>query len=154
MYSYKKSTILSMVATALFMVVVICLLCFGHILFKMYYIDFRGFSSEAYLKELASTLSACVYPGCVLGIVTLTLLFKMLLNIYKQKVFIKENIIYLRVISWCCIIVAVLTGYCAISYMPLTVVAASAAFMGIIVRVVKNVMQTAIALREENDLTI
>ena len=39
-------------------------------------------------------------------------------------------------------------------YIPFMVVAVAAAFMGLMLRVVKNVMQNAVEIKAENELTI
>jgi len=79
---------------------------------------------------------------------------KLLFNIKKDKIFISENVKYLRVISWCCFAVALITFVAGIFYIPFLLVAAAAAFVGLMLRIVKNVMQNAVEINEENELTI
>ena len=72
--------------------------------------------------------------------------------------FVEENVKLLRAISWCCFGAAAATlvgGAAAVKlFLPLLVLAAAAAFMGLIVRIVKNVFQQAITMKSELDLTI
>ena len=68
--------------------------------------------------------------------------------------FIKNNVKFLRIISWCCFGIAIL-------YFPLTffrlggiVIFSILSFMGIILRVLKNVFEEAVILKEEQDYII
>ena len=76
------------------------------------------------------------------------------MNILKNDVFILSNVRYLRYISWCCWAVALATGVAGVFYVPLAIIAVSMAVVGTLLRVVKNVVHAAVALREENELTI
>ena len=49
---------------------------------------------------------------------------------------------------------AVVDGLSALYYMPFLIVSAAAAFVGLILRVVKNVFAEAVRLKDENDYTI
>jgi hypothetical protein len=79
---------------------------------------------------------------------------RLLANIKKKEVFIVKNVKYLRRISWCCFVVAALLLTGAYSTFLLFLMAVAAAFMGLILRVVKNVIEQAVIIKEENDLTI
>lgn len=78
----------------------------------------------------------------------------LLLNIRKKMVFVKKNADYLYTISWCAYAVCLLflvMGF----WRPLAFVVSFAAFfIGVVLRVVKNVFRQAIAIREENEYTI
>mgnify|MGYP000544309220 FL=1 len=69
-------------------------------------------------------------------------------------VFVKKNADYLYTISWCAYAVCLLflvMGF----WRPLAFVVSFAAFfIGVVLRVVKNVFRQAIAIREENEYTI
>ena len=79
---------------------------------------------------------------------------KLLFNIKKDKIFIAANTKYLRRISWCCFAVAFITLVGGIFYIPFSCIAIAAAFVGLMLRVVKNVMQNAVEIKTENELTI
>lgn len=86
-------------------------------------------------------------------------LIKLLLNIMKNDIFIASNVRALRIISWCCFAVSAVIFAGGILALPLhlftfVTVAVAACFGGLLLRVVKNVMQSAVELREESDLTI
>ena len=82
------------------------------------------------------------------------MLLKLLFNIKKGDIFITANVKYLRRISWCCFAVAAITFVGGIFYVPFGFIAIAAAFVGLMLRVVKNVMQNAVEIKTENELTI
>jgi len=86
-------------------------------------------------------------------------LIRLLLNIRKDKVFVRENVTYLRRISWDCFGVAAVAIVGGFLYhdLPITffwLMAFIAAAIGLVLRVVKNVMEAAVELKAENDLTV
>ena len=81
-------------------------------------------------------------------------LWLLLKNIKNGRVFIPDNVRYLRIVSWCCTAAAVLCLASAAYYLPFIFVAIAAAFMSLIVRIVKNVFHEAIGMKSELDLTI
>jgi hypothetical protein len=95
------------------------------------------------------------YACCVPAIAALLLLDRLLSNITKGKVFTEENVKALRAISWCCFAEAFILAIAALYFAPiLFAVAIVTAFFGLILRVVKNVIDAAVALKAENDFTI
>lgn len=99
-------------------------------------------------------LMITAYLACVPAIIALFSLNKLLSNLKKGDVFVENNTKMLRILSYCCFAEALI--FCAFGYFrPLSfVVFVAAAFMGLILRVLKNVFSEAVALREENDFTI
>ena len=99
-------------------------------------------------------LNIGLYLSAFLGILALWELFRMFSNIRKKLVFVTENVTIMRVISWCCFGVALI--WVLLSYLRLMsmFVAFTAAFAGIIIRVMKNLFAMAVEMREENDFTI
>jgi len=122
---------------------------------------FYGASSEAgilYVGMPAVTVRAiyvCAYACFVPIFVALLSLDLLLRNLRKDAVFTRVNVRCLRIISWCCFAVAVIMfcGWPSISYV-LIFVAAAAAFFGLLMRVVKNVIDAACEIKDENDFTI
>jgi hypothetical protein len=95
------------------------------------------------------------YACCIPAVAALLLLDRLLSNITKDKVFAEENVKALRIISWCCFAEALILAAAALYFAPiLFAVAICAAFFGLIIRVVKNVVDAAVALKTENDFTI
>ena len=75
-------------------------------------------------------------------------------RIKNEDPFCRANVKSLRIISLCFFIVALITFVGCFFYRPFIFIAAAAGFLGLILRVVKNVIQTAVELREESDLTV
>ena len=78
----------------------------------------------------------------------------LLANIRKGQPFISRNVTLLRIISYCCFAVSVLFIYFSFLKPFGFAIVFAAAFFGVILRVVKNCFEQAVALREENDLTV
>ncbi|MBR3503921.1 MAG: DUF2975 domain-containing protein [Clostridia bacterium] len=81
-------------------------------------------------------------------------LWRLLGNLREEKVFVEDNVRLMRAVSWCCVGVAASCLFCGFEYAPLFALAVAAGFMALIVRIVKNVFQQAIAMKSELDLTI
>lgn len=109
------------------------------------YTDFSGWETYFLIT---------VYAGCVPAALLLVSLFCLLRRIGCGEVFIQKNVESLRHISWYCIIGAVISAVSVIYYFPWVMVAIAAAFMGLIVRVVKNVVARAVSLQDDADFTI
>ena len=86
--------------------------------------------------------------------IILFVLNKLIKNIGSEKVFIDENVKLLKILSYCCFAIAVVTLIFARFRILVFVITFAAAFIGLILRVIKNCFTEAIRLREENDFTI
>lgn len=95
-----------------------------------------------------------LYTGSVFGWVFLCRIWTLLASIKRGEVFTEGNVRRLRGMSWCCAGTALICIVSALYYLPFSLVGLAAAFTGLIVRVVKNVFQQAIAMKSELDLTI
>ena len=99
---------------------------------------------------LLVTLYCCLVPA--FGV--LICLDRILLNIRKGLVFVAQNVQYLRILSWCCFafsLICLLSGY---YYVLFLLIGFAAAFFGLILRVLKNVFEQAVELKEESDFTV
>mgnify|MGYP000965974247 FL=1 len=94
------------------------------------------------------------YVCAAFGFVILFVLNKLIKNIGSEKVFIDENVRLLKILSYCCFAIAVVTLIFARFRILVFVITFAAAFIGLILRVIKNCFTEAIRLREENDFTI
>ncbi len=95
-----------------------------------------------------------IYVGSVPAVYLFYNLFRLLDSIEAEQVFITKNVERLRRISWSCFIGAGIACGSAFYYIPWVFLAVAAAFMGLIVRVLKNVVAQAVALQDEVDSTI
>lgn len=94
------------------------------------------------------------YICAVFAFTALFFLNKLLKNVKDQQLFIDENVKILRILSWCCYLVGIVMAVYSIWAYPFIIIAAAAAFFGLIIRVLKNVFAKAVEMREENDGTI
>jgi len=94
------------------------------------------------------------YLLLLLALLANILLFTLLLQVKGKNIFSKKSVSLIRGISWCSIgvglIFALLTYYFTLS----SVIAFAALFLGLCVRVVKNVIEKATEIKDENDLTV
>lgn len=88
------------------------------------------------------------------AVTALVCLYRLLSNISQDEIFVRSNVQNLRRISWACYLAAFISLVSVSYYRPFVVLAAAAGFMGLILRVVKNVFAEAVAIKEENDFTI
>ncbi|MCQ2464024.1 MAG: DUF2975 domain-containing protein [Oscillospiraceae bacterium] len=102
-------------------------------------------------------------PSCVMGYVVvamlcvlLVFLYMLLDNISKKKVFVQKNVGLLRRISWCCFAVsAVIFAWGIMSFLEVAfLVGFTVGFMGLVLRILKNVFEEAVLIKEESDYTI
>ena len=114
-----------------------------------WYVQWRMMKAETVGRMLATMYSASIF-----GWVCLWALYRLLRNIRDEIVFDAGNVRLLRTISWCCAFAAVIFLVSGVYYLPFLLVAVAAAFMMLIVCVVKNVFQQAIEMKSELDLTI
>ena len=155
MWNRKRSVTLSIVVCFMFVGILTAALFLGPWFVKFWFTVYRGWDASGEAMHKMSTLfAACFYPCAVFAYSTLYSLLRLLFNIKKNQIFIDINVKYLRRVSWCCFAVAFITFVGGIFYVPFFFVTIPAAFVGLMLRVVKNIMQNAVALREENELTI
>lgn len=113
--------------------------------------------SELLVREQCVWLFVLFYLCSVPAWCALWGLWSILANLSKGVVFAAENVRHMRRVSWCCFVVSVLCVLGAFTVgSPLLelVLAGAAAFMGLIVRIVKNAFEQAISMKDELDFTI
>ena len=155
MWNRKRSVTLSIVVCFIFVVILTAGLFFGPWAVVKWLSAYRGLSvGLPAIKAILTIFCACFYPSSIFAYITLYSLLKLLFNIKKDEIFIPQNTKYLRRISWCCFAVAFITLVGGIFYIPFSSIAIAAAFVGLMLRVVKNVMQNAVEIKAENELTI
>ena len=96
------------------------------------------------------------YACAALAIGMLVSLYKFLRRIEKGEVFVPENVAALRRISWCCTWAAALClPVGAVLGLPfIFAIGVAAAFMALIVRVIKNAFAQAVKMKDELDYTV
>ena len=148
MWNSKRSILLSL----------ICLYVFGAVFaaVEIFALPLVGwlliqFSLPAALQGL---LTGFIY-ACLLPVgYALYLLWRILRRVQKGDPFGLPNIRSLRWLSWCCFAVAAISFGFGFGYFALWVLTPLAAFVGLILRVVKNACQQAWELQQDNEMTI
>ena len=94
------------------------------------------------------------YCCSVFVLLALWTMDKLLKNILLGEVFIRDNIRFIRRIQFCCGMISLICLPAAVFYAPLWFMVIIMAFLFLVIWVVAQVMDAAVAIREENDLTI
>ena len=104
---------------------------------------------------------AIFYLALLPVVVADILLIRLLGNVRRAEIFTPSAVSKLRGISWCCFAECLILLGGGVSFYKLfilprafLVIAFIAAFLGIVLRVVKNVIEEAVAIKSENDYTI
>ena len=107
------------------------------------------------LTSLERTAIIAAFYSCAVIIAAALWQMECLLrNILKEQVFLRENVRHIRVVQWCCALVGLICIPAACCYYPLVFLAVIMGFLCLVVSVVTSVMEAAVSIREENDLTI
>lgn len=142
----------SVVLTSVLIKVAIAL-CTGA-LFAMPYAA-EVYETVSFMQDKVTVpLLVTFYSCAAVGFVILFVLDRLVSNIRKGEVFVDKNVKLLRVLSYCCFIIAVITLIFARLRIIVFVITFAAAFIGLILRVIKNCFEQAVILREENDFTV
>ncbi len=148
-WNKDKSLWLSKICIKLFTITMIVVAVFAPKIFSAL-IELR----VAYLGGTLPYFLISTYTLCVPAVIALAGLWRLLDNIDKGDVFIENNVQILRMLSWRCIFAG---GVCFISsvyYLPFLIIAAAASFVGLLLRIVKNVFARAVEIKQDNDYTI
>ncbi len=82
------------------------------------------------------------------------LLMFLLTRVRKGKVFTPVSVSLIRYVSWCLFLICVAFALLGIYFQLALIMAFLAMFLGICLRVVKNVIEEATEIKSENDLTV
>lgn len=105
-------------------------------------------------EPIMPVLTTAFYLCDIMALLALWELNILLRNISRAELFTERNTRCVRIISWCCFGVAAVFLILTFWRLLALLVAIIAAFVGLILRVVKNMLAAAAELREDNDLTI
>ena len=121
-------------------------------------------NSPWYFVMIAQHGKYLIYPFYAVvpaGYAALICLDKILVNIKKDIVFDKSNVRLLNKITYCCLYACAvgIVSYVIIAFMyksieTVILLALGEAFMALVVRVVRDIMQKAIEIKEDNDLVV
>ncbi len=147
-WNSDKSLSLSRVCVAAFALLLLAL-DIGAYWAVGFFIRLRGMSWQSGVLMMGT-----VYVCSVFAWITLWRLWRLLGNMMQARVFTEENVALLRGVSWCCAAVAAVCLVSALYYLPFFIAAMAAGFMALIVRIVKNVFQQAVGMKDELDYTV
>ena len=74
--------------------------------------------------------------------------------IADAQVFVRENVHRISTVRWCCVVTCLICVPAAFCYYPLVFLVIIMGFLSLVVSVVCRVMDAAVTIREENDLTV
>ena len=114
----------------------------------------RSLSNYRIVGMQLMNMQRLFYICCPAGWAAIVSLLLLLHNIRRGEVFTRRNVKLLRLLSWCFVFVALASVYAVYIYYPCALIFAAASFLFVILRVVKNVMEQATLMREEQELTI
>ncbi|MCL1982270.1 MAG: DUF2975 domain-containing protein [Clostridiales bacterium] len=150
MWNPKKSVQLSLICTKIvILMVVACAAALPSLIDR--------YAEYALVPVETSSLHmfmAILYLCCVPAMAALACLHMLLGNIKNEKVFITRNVKLLRIISWCCFAASLVLTFAVRYYLVFGMMSVAIAFVGLILRVVKNVIEQAVVIKAENDYTI
>ena len=159
MWTKSKSATLSLICTRLLIGIFVAVaIALPFLLSGGGFYGTRSDAGVLYIGMPAETMIAiyiCAYASFVPAIIALFSLDMLLRNIRKELIFVRVNVKCLRVISWCCFAIAIIMLCCwpPISFV-LIFVSAATAFFGLLMRVVKNVIDAACEIKDEIDFTV
>ena len=107
-----------------------------------------GTTQDTYL--LLGWMFVCSIPAYIV----LISLYQLLTNISNKLIFTTQNTVILKRVSWCCFFVSIVCIISGFVWFSMWIITIAAGFMGLIVRVVKNIFQQAILMKDELELTI
>ncbi|MBP1588232.1 MAG: DUF2975 domain-containing protein [Clostridia bacterium] len=151
----KLSVYISIVLTAVMFAGLIVLAVFMPFILE-YLLKIPGlFGDVAVLSQYKRVIFyTAAYAELAIMMAGLGLLFALLMLVQRRKVFTAAAVELIRYISWCLIFMGIimiaLTSFSVIAL----IIGAAVLFLGLTVRVVKNVIEEAVYLKEENDLTV
>lgn len=147
-YTPLKSAKLTLVIDYIFCGLLGVIMIFAYPLLDWFF-HFRGDGDI-----LKITVLVAFYICCIPAWTALISIIKLMKNIMAENVFTENTVFLIRLLSWCCAVVSFVCFVAGFIYMPLWFVTLAAAFMMLILRVLKSVMAKATEIKNENELTI
>ena len=147
-YTPLKSAKLTLFIDYLFCIVLAGLMVFAYPFFGWFF----GFRDNG--DFLKVTVIVAFYICCAPAWTALVSIAKLMKTIMAEEVFTEKTVFLIRLLSWCCAAVSFVCFVAGFVYMPLWFVTLAAAFMMLILRVLKSVMAKAAEMKNENELTI
>lgn len=148
-WSEAKSLRLTQVCTWVFLA---AFLVFGAVALPGWKWFLATFRPE--LADRTGLFICTTYLALVPAVAALLLLCRLLSNLQHGGIFISENVVLLRCISWCCAGACFICGASAVYYLPFAVVGGAAGLMALLLNAVKNCFGHAVEMKTELDYTV
>ena len=148
MWTKSRSLLLTIIITAVLLFTVTVFAFLAPWIVQFYIDTFNRVNVP--VTELLVCFYCCV-PFCY---VALTVLLGMLLNLRKNRVFTRGNILRMRILSWCSFAIAAICLIGGIWYLPFIIVGGAIGFIGIIIRVIKAMLACGFEMKNDQELTI
>lgn len=153
--SKKRSVTLSLILAVVFMALLVaCAVLLPTIVPPL--VAFANNSGAIPSLTTAEPLPILVFGYLIVATMALAdvLLVSLLLHVKNDKVFSSGSVARIRGISWCCFAMGAWFAALGIWFQLSLLAAVAAVFLGLCLRVVKNVIEQATAIKEENDYTV
>ena len=140
--STKASTILSLILSAMFFVAII----------------FGAFIMPGFVRIIMGWVKPAIlilgYLVLFVALIADILMFFLLIRVKNELVFTGKSVSIIRAVSYCAFVIGILFIALGYFFKIAFVVSVAAIFLGLCLRVVKNVIEKACEIKEENDLTV
>lgn len=147
MYSSLTSVKVTRAITTIYCVMLAAAMVVAPAVLKWY------FGVDTMILQIKVALIA-FYVCCPAAWVALICVWKVLTSILIGEIFTDRMVFSMRLLSWCCGFVALVCFVAGIWDPAFLIFAVGAAFMMLILRVLKSVMAKATEIKNENELTI
>ncbi|MBQ8432445.1 MAG: DUF2975 domain-containing protein [Clostridia bacterium] len=153
--SNKTSTRISLIVSVLLVIALIVLLPWVPDVVRSMLDTADNVGDRAELSQEARTyVLIAAYAMIAVAFLAMGLLFFLLFDVLRERIFQPSLIRWLRGLSWCCFGEGALFFSIGFCFQIALGVGLAACFLGLCLRVVKNVIAEAIRIKDENDFTI
>lgn len=151
--SSKTSATISLVLSFLFFFVIIAgiIILPAFVKASMEFPTEKMINSTNFDKHIILSLG---YTALAIIFVANVMLMKLLFRVRVELVFTPESISLIRVISWCIVLLGLVFLALGYYFLVSSFAAFACIFLGLCLRVVKNVIEKATEIKNENDFTI
>ena len=104
-------------------------------------------------QELSISIGLA-YAILLIGVIANCMLLWLLMRVRQSLVFTDTSVQLIRGVSWCAIFAGLLFAALGYFFHVSILLAFCALFLGFCLRVVKNVIEEAVSIKAENDLTV
>lgn len=155
--SRRTSTTLSYILSILVVPILVLLTIFMPYILRLYvqvvYTPQQA-AAPNLLHKIPVMLWIVIYTGIAIAYLADGAMLVLLHRVRREQVFTDHSVACLRILSWCCLSEAACFFFVGFFFRFSFAVSFAAFFIGVALRVVKNVIEEATAIKAENDFTI